>query len=67
MICPVCHVDAEPAAVVGAVVICATCGATNAIEADGTTRRARYDDIAKLTDEQTQTLKVARRGKVRRK
>lgn len=64
--CPVCGTTAEPAAQVGAILICANpkCGASLVDMADGTiprlVRRATATDTTALSDEDLQTLRKAR-------
>jgi len=67
--CPVCHDDMPaPAARVGNVAVCPSCGASFVIEAviDGQTRtrRATAADTTVLSDADLQTLRKAR-GRVR--
>ena len=64
--CPVCGSTAEPAAQVGAILICAnpTCGASlvqeSGLEGD-TVRRATAADTTVLTSAELQALRSARR------
>jgi len=59
--CPVCsRAPVEPAVVVGAVVVCALCGATLVLAPDGTVRRANGDDTGGLDPHDLQVLRTAR-------
>lgn len=59
MICPVCEVDAEPSASVGAVSICSTCGATVYLD-DVVARQAVVADLEDLSDVDLKRLRRAR-------
>jgi hypothetical protein len=58
--CPVCWQTAELAAQIRSVAVCASCGASFVIEADGSNRRATATDTTALTDAERQTLRKAR-------
>lgn len=67
MNCPVCHKESAPAAVAdvhptdvaGPVAICGACGFACFVEADGTVRRATFEDVKDLSPDQMDTLKKA--------
>jgi hypothetical protein len=60
--CPVCGTTAEPAAQVGAILICANpaCGAS-LVEGDGVVSRAVAADTTALSAAELQTLRAARK------
>jgi hypothetical protein len=58
--CPVCETTAEPAAQVGAIAVCAFCGASLHVE-DGGSRRATAADTTSLTAAELQTLRTSRK------
>jgi hypothetical protein len=58
--CPVCGVDAEPAAQVGLVRVCGHCGASLLLEPDKPIRRATGNDLAGLSAVDLRTLQRAR-------
>ncbi len=64
LVCPACDAVGEPAAVAGAVEICANCGATIAIDDQGP-RLAVFEDVKSLSDVETKRLKRARGAIVR--
>ncbi len=48
MICASCQLEMEPAARVGAIAVCAKCGASVVVQQDGTVRRATAMDTDAL-------------------
>lgn len=59
--CPVCETTAAPAATIGALAVCAHCGASLVVtEADGTVRRATAADTTGLSAADLDTLRKAR-------
>lgn len=65
MICPVCRADADPAAQVGTLAVCAACGASIHSDPDGTLRRATAVETSELGDADLDTLRAAR-GRIAR-
>lgn len=63
--CPVCHITAEPVAVVGAVAVCGECGASLHVDETGAVRRATAAETTELSDADLQTLRRAR-GRIAR-
>jgi hypothetical protein len=61
--CPVCGTTAEPAAQVGAILICAnpSCGASLVTDADAGVRRATAADTTALSAAELQALRTARK------
>ena len=62
--CPVCFEVHEPAARVGAVAVCPSCGASYVIAEDDQVRRATAVDTTALSEHDLQLLRKAR-GRVR--
>lgn len=60
MTCPLCEVTADPAAQIGAVVVCAHCGASLVLEEGYAARRATAADTTGLSPADLQTLRKAR-------
>ena len=57
--CPVCHETHAPAAELGSIAVCATCGASLVVEAAGI-RRATFADTQALGKADLSTLQHAR-------
>jgi hypothetical protein len=58
--CPVCGEAKEPAAHVTTIAVCASCGTSLAIAADGSVRRATAHDTDVLSASQLRQLQHAR-------
>jgi ABC-type ATPase involved in cell division len=64
--CAACEQTAdEPLAKVVSIAVCGLCGASNVINADGTTRLATGADTTVLNDAELRTLRIAR-GRIAR-
>jgi predicted amidohydrolase len=63
--CPVCDVTREPAARVGNVAICGSCGSSLVVNPDGTVTRATAQHTAVLGPTDLQLLTKARAAIVR--